>query len=292
MSSSVILKTPPVVACIAEMQLQHPGIITMLDWVRDRRPECLPAEFDSYENDANRVATLFPHPLEEALTALASDPRLLTGNELLVELAGRKCYDSFGLKAGRKTNREYIANTQMGDVPHRSIAYHAKMSFFIGGVSRRVSHELIRNYVGADRDEEGSPSQESTRYVEHAGRYIVHPGILEDPDEVHQFSLSMAINYSHYLEYIRRRFAKHELKHGAAPTGMDRKRIYESASAYLSHSCETSFIWTTNPMALAKLFLERDHDAADGEFRRLAQAWKKLCVAQWPNLFPQTWMRG
>ena len=40
----------------------------------------------------------------------------------------------------RKSNADYIAHTQQGDVPHASILYHAKMSFFIAGVSRRVSH--------------------------------------------------------------------------------------------------------------------------------------------------------
>ena len=62
---------------------------------------------------------------------------------------------------------------------------------------------------------------------------------------------------------------------GAVAGGMDRKRIFEAASSYLSHSAETSFIWTTNPIALAKLFKERDHEAAALEFRRLAVVWKR-----------------
>src|SRR5690606_40139163 len=143
--SAVVLTTPPTVAVLAEMGLMPKGILEMMAWVRDRRPECLP------DDSGFEYMSLFPHDGFEAR-------RLLTGNELLVELAGRKCYDSFGLKAGRKTNAEYIAHTQQGEIPHASIMYHAKMTFFIGGVSRRVSHELIRHYVGADRDEEGSPS--------------------------------------------------------------------------------------------------------------------------------------
>ena len=173
----------------------------------------------------------------------------------------------------------------------------AKMSFFIGGVSRRVSHELIRNYVGADRDEEGSPSQESTRYTHHYGFYIAHPAILKpigdsDGADLEYFRVAMQSNYDRYIEYIDRRVADFKEKHkGEEPRGMDRKRIYESASPYLSHACETSWVWTSNPIALAKMFRERDNDGADLEFRRLAKVWKRLCVERWPNLFPQPWMR-
>lgn len=283
MKEVTILTGEPVVACIAEMQLNPEGVVEMTDWVRKKRPECLPNEFDSYESAANKVNTLFPHDGYDS-------GRTVTDNELLVELAGRKCYDSFGLKAGRKTNKAYIAHTQSMDPPHASIAYHAKMTFFIAGVSRRVSHELIRHYVGADRDEEGSPSQESTRYVEHAGRYIVHPFILDDAIELEAFRRTCQANYDSYLDYIGRQNQLYEKEHGEKPKGLDRKRIFESASPYLMHSCETSFIWTTNPIALAKLIKERDNEAADLEFARLAKKWKRLCLERWPNLFPQPWM--
>jgi len=260
------------------MELMPEGIEQMLDWVRDRRPECLP------ENPM--VKDLFPHDMKD------EQGRDLTGNELLVELAGRKCYDSFGLKAGRKSNAAYIANTQDGDIPHASIMYHAKFSFFIGGVSRRVSHELIRHYVGADRDEEGSPSQESTRYVEHAGRYIAHPTVIDEQEELHNFMADMNHNYIRYRQYIDRRSAAHKAIHNEDPKGMARKRIFESASSFLSHSCETSFIWTTNPIALAKMLRERHNLAADREYQRLAGIWKKVALQTWPNLWPQAWMKA
>jgi thymidylate synthase ThyX len=158
-------------------------------------------------------------------------------------------------------------------------------------VSRRVSHELIRHYVGADRTEEGSPSQESTRYVEHSGCYIAHPAILESARELDEFEIAMKDNYEAYRDYIIRRSSEFELVNGAPPKGMDRKHIFESASPYLSHACETSFIWTTNPIALAKMFKERDNEAADLEYLRLARKWKKVCLEHWPNLFPQPWMK-
>lgn len=278
--------TEPVVTCIAEMGMNSCGVAGMIDWVKSRAPQCLPGGYADGHGDDVKAATLFPHDLmrDGGLDGLSE-------NELLVELAGRTCYNSFGLKAGRKSNAEYIAHTQAGDVPHASILYHAKMSFFIAGVSRRVSHELIRNYVGADRDEEGSPSQQSTRYVENAGFYIVPPRYLEDAGARQQFERACHENYSAYRRMVAEEIHFHGARHGSPPRGMDYKRILEAASALLMHSVETSFVWTTNPMALAKLFRERDHDAADLEFRRFAKAWKALCLSRWPNLFPQPWMR-
>lgn len=272
------------------------GIAGMVDWVRSRAPACVPESASLAPGDV--MASLFPHDLmRENLGALddvaARAPAPLSHNELLVEIAGRKCYNSFGDKAGRKTNREYIEHTQSGDVPHRSITYHAKMSFFIAGVSRRVSHELIRNYVGADRDEEGAPSQESTRYVENAGFYVIPPRYLEreHEEERTRFEDGCSANFSAYRNQIACELQKHKDSTGVSPKGLDYKRILEASSGMLIHSVETSFIWTTNPGALAKLFLERDNDMADREFQRLARAWKRICMQFWPNVFPQPWMR-
>lgn len=282
-----ILTGEPIVVPIAETLVLDNALSKMMDWVRDRRPECLPEEWVDAHRALKPIYALFPHDREH------DDGSPLTDAELLVEIAGRKCYDSWGVKAGKKSNREYIENTQRGTIPHASIMYHAKMTFFIAGVSRRVSHELIRNYVGADRDEEGSPSQESTRFTHHPGCYIAHPWILGNQGELDVFQSAMQHNYEEYLEYIERMQEKEKASQDLPQDikTMRRKRVYESASAYLSHSCETSWIWTTNPIALAKLLRERGDAAADLEFRRLARAWARVCVERWPNLFQQPWLR-
>lgn len=265
MSNVTILTGDPTIEIVSQMAINWQGVSGMADWVHAHRPGCLPDDYDD-------PMSLFPH-IDE-----------VTDNELLVELAGRKCYDSFGAKAGRKSNAEYIANTQQGAVPHRSIMYHAKMSFFIGGVSRRVSHELIRNYVGADRDEEGAPSQESTRFTHHYGFYVAAPRDV-DTMQALTFESDCQVNYDAYMQYLDSETTRWARAHGSEPKGMDRKRIYEAASHRLNHSAETSFLWTTNPAALTKLFIERDNELADAEFQRFAAKWKKICVAAWPNLF-------
>ena len=277
MTNKITLVTQPTVFPIAEMRLNTASVLDMADWVKKHRPDCVP------ETGFTSVKHLLPH---DCYDGEGIGRRFLTDNELLVELAGRKCYDSFAEKAGKKTNKEYIQHTQQGTIPHASIMYHAKMSFFIAGVSRRVSHELIRNYVGADRDEEGSPSQESTRFTHHYGWYVVHPRDINDEIEKLIFQEDMQTNYDAYCRYIDRQIEIFKKRNDdKEPKGLDRKRIYESASQRLSHSCETSFIWTTNPMALKKLFIERCNEAADLEFQRLANKWKDVCLYRWPNLF-------
>jgi len=285
----------PIVVPMAQMQLIPSGVREMLNWVKSRAPACVPDELDKVEDfttesleDYEMMAPLFPHDMHREHGGAR-----LTDNELFVELAGRKCYNSFGAKAGRKSNREYIEHTQQGDVPHKSIMYHAKLSFFIAGVSRRVSHELIRNYVGADRTEEGAPSQESTRYVENAGFYIIPPRYLQEGFEDQRFAFEASCHEGHarYLRQVRGEIQAYTRKHGHAPKGMDYKRMLEAGSSELLHSVETSFIWTSNPEALAKLFKERDNEAADMEFQRFARKWKRVCVNHAPNLFPQPHMR-
>ncbi len=284
MNPVTIITTAPVVEVLAEMGLNEDGVLKMADWVKSHRPDCTPT--GGYES----VMDLLPHDGTESTSpigrVIGEGLRSVTDNELLVELAGRKCYDSFAEKAGQKTNKEYIANTQGGSVPHASIMYHAKMTFFIAGVSRRVSHELIRNYVGADRSEEGAPSQESTRFTHHYGWYVASPRDLENPREMAAFGADMQENYHAYSKYIERQIEEFVVRtKGNMPKGLDRKRIYEAASQRLSHACETSFIWTTNPAALMKLFKERCDSSADLEFQRLAFKWQDICHERWPNLF-------
>jgi thymidylate synthase (FAD) len=89
-------------------------------------------------------------------------------SELLVELAGRCCYMSFGNKAGSKTNEAYIRNL-LGRNPdgsfkpgpaHGSVTEHPCWSFLVTGASRGFSHEQVRHRVGT------AYSQLSTRYCD------------------------------------------------------------------------------------------------------------------------------
>jgi thymidylate synthase ThyX len=277
---ATIITGNPIVTVLASMQLDHEGVMDMAKWVQQYRPHCVP------EGGFQDIMDLVPHDGLDFDPANPDDPRVVTDNELLCEFAGRKCYDSFADAGAKRTNGEYLRSMWEGRIPHRSTGYHAKISFFFAHISRRVSHELIRNYVGSDRDEEGSPSQESTRFTHHPGVYIAHPYCLDKPEELAAFETKAQRNYEEYVETIQRKVAAYEVLHGKKPVQLDKKRIYESSAGDLLMSCGTSFIWTTNPMALSKFFHERDDEAADMEMCRFARAVKAVSLARWPNLFP------
>lgn len=295
-----IITDEPTIAVLAEQQLDERGVLEMAQWVLSHRPNCVPAQgFES-------VWDLLPHDLYDVPHGtygeilpgnMAGYQRKLTDNEVLVELAGRKCYDSFADAAGKKTNREYLEHIFSMDPIHSSILYHAKMTFFFAGVSRKFSHQFIRNYVGSDRDEEGSPSQESTRFTHHYGSYVAPPylfcGELEPLDAPQigterrhrDFVRRCQANYDEYTAFITAEIDGFRTLSGHEPKGQDRKEIYEAAAGLLSMSAETSFVWTTNPMAIRKFLKERCHGAADAEIQRFAKKLARICFARWPNLF-------
>lgn len=276
--------TEPVVIPIATTHVLTNGLADVARWVHEERPECFP--FDGpIPNDM---------PVEDL--AMSLFPHNGTGcydSELLVEFAGRTCYHSYGEKAGRKTNAEYIAHTQKGDIPHASIMYHPSFTFFIAGVSRRLSQELMRHNIGAERDWRGNPSQESTRYTEHVGSYVAHPRDLiaeanGRPRPLETFRDKCQRDYDDYLWYIDAEITDYKIQHdGREPKGMDRKRIFEAAAQRHGWGFSSSFVWTGNAVSLGKLFKEREHEASDLEFQRLAKKWRPIAVALAPNLYPQ-----
>lgn len=280
----ITLVREPKIIPLAHMAFMEGSLSSLYAWIGKTHPECYPNGYAECESRAVAESELFPHGGYEGPESI----RKITDNELLPELMGRLCYYSFGAKAGTPTNKAYIANTQKGPLPHRSLMYHPKMTFFLSGISRRLTHELIRHYVGADRSEEGSPSQESTRYVEHPGWFVPHPYLLQHVSgtgigsALENWRSSMQRVYDDYLDFID--LESHALGNSRM-SGMTRKRVYEAASSYLPHSAMTSLGWTTNPAALQKLFNERTDFAADLEFQRLALQWQALCQQEWPNLF-------
>jgi thymidylate synthase (FAD) len=76
--------------------------------------------------------------------------------EALAEFAGRLCYLSFGEDtqlegghrtiAGRTSNEAYLGNILQ--VKHGSVLEHAVFTFLIEGVSRSLTHELVRHRAG------------------------------------------------------------------------------------------------------------------------------------------------
>lgn len=92
--------------------------------------------------------------------------------EMLVEVAGRTCYKSFGTELNknltrvREDHREYIGNILK--TKHGSVLEHSSTTVAMVNVSRILTHELVRHRAGC------AYSQESMRFVrlEDVGMYV------------------------------------------------------------------------------------------------------------------------
>jgi thymidylate synthase (FAD) len=89
------------------------------------------------------------------------------------ELAGRVCYMSFGDKQGRKDNASYLGHIMQ--VGHGSVLEHAVFSLLLTGVSRSLTHELVRHRAGF------AYSQLSQRYVDESeAQFVIPPAVQGD----------------------------------------------------------------------------------------------------------------
>ena len=216
----------------------------------------------------------------------------------ITEFAGRQCYKSW--KHGRP-NDEYIANI-IRDA-HGSVMEHANIVFQVTGVSRSLTHELIRHRVGT------AYSQESQRYVDMADmKFIVPPIILTKyvtfpdrptdeellaDDEFVEFAeacMEALGRYSNFQAKLRTRLNR-ELEAAKIELGEDsvefikrktsvKKRANEAARAVLPNASQTQLIFTTNIRALRHIVELRGSVHADLEIRRFA---KCLLVAARPH---------
>ncbi len=197
------------------------------------------------------------------------------GGPALVEFAGRACYQSWSKPNPRTaTNASYLRH--IIDVGHFSVLEHASVSFYITGISRSCTHELIRH-------RHFSYSQLSQRFVpEHDSQVVVPPGIDEDPDLQAQFLRAVDASRAAYAELL----AGLEARFAAAPNAMvRRKQARQAARAVLPNATETRIVVTGNYRAWRHFIAMRASEQADLEIRRLAIACLRKLIDVAPQVF-------
>src|SRR5262245_63424319 len=107
--------------------------------------------------------------------------------EHLTAAAGRVCYMSFS-KPRPGGNRTYLGHIL--EVGHGSVLEHAVWNFLFVGVSRSLTHELIRPRAG------WGYSQLSQRYVDESVAENVEPDCIAADPELHRLWLD-AVAHSH-----------------------------------------------------------------------------------------------
>ena len=185
------------------------------------------------------------------------------GGQALVEFAGRACYQSWS-KPNPKTATNAAYLQHIIDVGHFSVLEHASVSFYITGLSRSCTHEVVRH-------RHFSYSQLSQRYVP------------EDDAQLEELFLAAAdSSRAAYAELL----AKLEAKLTDLPNAtLRRKQARQAARAVLPNATETRIVVTGNYRAWRHFVAMRASEHADVEMRRLAIACLRQLVDVAPAVF-------
>ena len=197
------------------------------------------------------------------------------GGQALVEFAGRACYQSWSKPNPRTaTNAAYLRH--IIDVGHFSVLEHASVSFYVTGISRSCTHELIRH-------RHFSYSQLSQRFVpERDSQVVVPPGIEDDPELQELFLDAADASREAYAQLL----ARLEAKFADAPNAvLRRKQARQAARAVLPNATETKIVVTGNYRAWRHFIAMRASEHADVEIRRLAIACLRELVEIAPAVF-------
>lgn len=192
----------------------------------------------------------------------------------LAEFAGRNCYQAWERKnPATATNAGYLRNILTQS--HFSVLEHGQVSFFISGISRALSHELVRH-------RHFSFSQLSQRYVKPEDlKFVLPPDIaeLEDGDVkdqlVRSFEYACATAVQEYNE-------THSI---LVKAGWDRKKALQAARAVLPNATETIIVFSGNYRSLIEFLIKRTSPAADSEIRNMAYMILEWMEVEAPNLF-------
>ncbi|NLG85057.1 MAG: FAD-dependent thymidylate synthase [Firmicutes bacterium] len=184
--------------------------------------------------------------------------------ERLVAAAARVCYAEAlpeEVLAGMTPEeiRSFLARLLAMD--HLSPFEHASFTFAVSGVSRALTHELVRHRIA-------SYSQRSQRYVKEEGfSFVTPPSIAAHPEASRIFAATMDVLRRTYAELLR--------------LGIPR----EDARFVLPNACVTQIIVTMNARSLRNFFALRCCGRAQWEIRELAWRMLELVRRVAPGLF-------
>jgi thymidylate synthase (FAD) len=194
--------------------------------------------------------------------------------EELVEISGRLCYMSFA-RPRPGGNAAYV--NHILEVGHGSVLEHAVWNFVFTGISRTLTHELIRHRAGMGY------SQLSQRYVDESVAEYVEPDCIADDPESHEI-WQEAVGQAHQayvklVEKLNERFKEESDK------TLRRKLARQAARSVLPNATETKIFVTANARALRHFIEMRGSRHAEVEIRKLAVQVLRLMQQEAPNLF-------
>lgn len=195
--------------------------------------------------------------------------------------AGKLCYSPKGITELNDNLTDHtVANylNMILDIGHGSVLEHSSITFGIEGISRSLSHQLVRHRIGC------SYSQQSQRYVDSTDfNYIVPEEIKNTKNALDIFNIAMKQAQVAYNDIAAILITKY------VDSGMDlkkaKKKAYEDARAVLPNATETKIVVTMNVRALFNFFKERLCERAQTEIREMALEMWKCCMEISPTIF-------
>jgi thymidylate synthase (FAD) len=197
------------------------------------------------------------------------------GGEALAEFAGRACYQSWSKpNPATATNAGYLRHIL--EVGHLSVLEHGVVSFYITGVSRSLTHELVRH-------RHFSYSQLSQRYVPERNAATVEPAVIAEDPELHEkFTAAARASLAAYNDLL----AALETKFAYVPIATSRrKQARQAARSVLPNATETRVVVTGNYRAWRHFVAMRASEHADVEIRELAVECLRQLQKVAPNVF-------
>ncbi len=194
--------------------------------------------------------------------------------EKVIAGAAKLCYSPKDIQgtmeqSDQKKNQEFVK--MLVNMGHESPLEHISFTFGIEGVSRSLTHQLVRHRIGA------SYSQKSQRYVEEKGfKYIIPPAVEENSRALSLYEKSMEESAAAYNEITELLYSDHieSLMNQGKTEKMAKKeakkKAIEDARFVLPNACETKIIVTMNARALLHFFNHRCCNRAQWEIQELA----------------------
>ena len=197
-----------------------------------------------------------------------------TDGERLAEFAGRLCYMSQKNPANRNT-RDYLENIKKQG--HGSVLEHANYSLLLEGVSRSLTHELVRHRAGF------AYSQLSQRYVDEShAAFVVPPAIIGDESLVAEWTTQMESAQKTYVALVEKLMERYKWVEDKVHR---RKMSREAARGVLPNSTETKIVVTGNARAWRTMLELRSSEGAEFEIRRMAVMVLRTLQGEAPGFF-------
>ena len=197
-----------------------------------------------------------------------------TDGERLAEFAGRMCYMSQHNPAKRQT-REYLENIKKQG--HGSVLEHANYSILLEGVSRSLTHELVRHRAGF------AYSQLSQRYVDESeANFVIPPAVIGDEALESKWRAQVEQAQAAYVDLVAQLMQRYGW---VADKVHRRKMAREAARAVLPNATETKIVVTANARAWRTMLELRSSEGAELEIRRAAVAVLRLLQREAPGFF-------